>query len=195
MEEKKKITPVVKGEKRRVGVGEKIARTFMKGDNLNEVGTYVVHDIIIPTIVDTIVDVIQKGTLRIFYGDDRGYTRTGSTRRTNTNYSRISSLGNGRRDDRRDISRPRNYNKVYRGYESIFLERRGDAEEVVDQLVLLTQDYGSVSVADLYEIVAMPSNYTDNKWGWYESDIARAQIRRVRGGYTVDLPDPEPLDD
>lgn len=193
MPEDKKITPVVNATRRRTPVSEKIAKTFFKGDNISDVGSYLIQDVIIPTVIDTIVDVIQKGTSRIFYGDDRGYSRSSSRGRDPEKYNRISMIG-GRRSDKRDVSRSRDYNKVYRGYESIYLERRGDAEEVVDHLDLLAQEYDCVSVADLYELAGISTTYTDNKWGWYKSDIARAQIRRVRGGYTVDLPEPEPLD-
>lgn len=193
-EEKKKIEPVVTATRRRTPVSEKIAKTFFKGDNLADIGSYLIQDVVIPTVIDTIVDVIQKGTSRLFYGDDRGVGRSSSRGRDPEKYNRISTLGSSRRSDRRDVAKTREYNKVYRGYESIYLERRGDAEEVVDHLDILANEYDCVSVADLYDLVGITTTYTDNKWGWYKSDVARAQIRRVRGGYTVDLPEPEPLD-
>lgn len=187
----KRVSQVVQAgaAKRKTPVSEKIAKTFFKAENVTDIKDYLMHDVVIPAIVDAIVDFIQKGTNMLFYGD----ARSGSTKRSSNrnDYNRISTLGGSSRR-REEPRRNTSYDKVYRGYESVFLESRGDAEEVIDNLVSLMDDYKMVSVADLYELVGLPSQYTDNKWGWY--DIHRAQIRRVRGGWTIDLPEPEPLD-
>jgi hypothetical protein len=52
--------------------------------------------------------------------------------------------------------------------------------------------YESASVADLYELVGLSSVHTDNRWGW--TDLTGAGVSRIRGGYLLDLPEPEPLD-
>ena len=47
--------------------------------------------------------------------------------------------------------------------------------------------YGLVSVADFYELVGVPSNYTDNNYGW--SNLRNAYVDRLRdGGYIIKLP-------
>lgn len=55
----------------------------------------------------------------------------------------------------------------------------------------LMRKYETVSVADLYELLGLDFNYTDEKWGWVNLDDAG--IRRVRNGYLLDLPKPESL--
>ena len=47
-------------------------------------------------------------------------------------------------------------------------------------------------MSDLYELLGIPGKYTDDNWGW--TDIRGAQVRRIRNGYMLDIPDPEYLD-
>lgn len=72
------------------------------------------------------------------------------------------------------------------------MDERAEAEEVIDRMFELVSRYGSVSVADMYELVGLASTHTDNKWGW--TDLSGAGVSRIRGGYLLDLPEPEPLD-
>jgi len=41
-------------------------------------------------------------------------------------------------------------------------------------------------------LVGLAATHTDNKWGW--TDLSGAGVSRIRGGYLLDLPEPEPLD-
>jgi hypothetical protein len=66
------------------------------------------------------------------------------------------------------------------------------SENVVDNLFELVSRYESATVADLYELVGLNSTHTDHKWGW--TDLHGAGVTRIRGGYLLDLPEPEPLD-
>ena len=51
--------------------------------------------------------------------------------------------------------------------------------------------YEVVSVADLNELVGLPTSYMDNKWGWiYLGDV---QVRQIREGFLIDLPSAEPI--
>ena len=52
--------------------------------------------------------------------------------------------------------------------------------------------FGEVTVADLYDLVGISSDYTDRKYGW--TDLATAKPIRVRGGYLLDLPRAKLLD-
>lgn len=69
---------------------------------------------------------------------------------------------------------------------------RVEAEEVIDRMFDLVSQYEMVTVADLYDLVGLANNYTDEKWGW--TDIRGAGVSRIKGGYLLDLPRPEPLD-
>ena len=56
----------------------------------------------------------------------------------------------------------------------------------------ILEKYGMVSVADLYDLVGVTGNYTDNKYGW--TNLSNAEIVRVRDGYQIKLPRARVLD-
>lgn len=77
-------------------------------------------------------------------------------------------------------------------FREIILETRAEAEEVIERLFDCVQKYQTATVADLYDMLGIEPAFTDDKWGWYA--LPGANARRVRDGYLLDLPAPEPLD-
>lgn len=75
--------------------------------------------------------------------------------------------------------------------EPIFATRR-DAEEILNCMGDLIDEYGFVTVDDLYDLVGVSGNYTDNKYGW--TNISNAEIVQVRDGYMIELPKIRKLD-
>lgn len=79
-----------------------------------------------------------------------------------------------------------------RKYELIY-ETRADAEKVLNGMSEIINEYGFVTVADLYDISGLPgAYYTDSSIGW-KGSIEEPTIKRVRDGYVIDLPKPEVL--
>ena len=73
--------------------------------------------------------------------------------------------------------------------DDIVFETRGDAEKVLDTLSEALSVYGSVSVADFYDLADISAEWTDNNFGW--TDLRGARVLRTRGGgYTIDMPKP-----
>ena len=85
-------------------------------------------------------------------------------------------------------------NTPYSGYsyDDIILSNRGEAEDVISRMDELIDAYGLVRVADLYDLVGITGNYTDNKYGW--TNIRNAEIIRVRDGYMIKMPRAIPID-
>lgn len=83
--------------------------------------------------------------------------------------------------------------KTDRKYELIY-ETRADAEKVLNGMSEIIDEYGFVTVADLYDISGLPgAYYTDSKIGW-KGSIKESIIKRVRDGYIINLPEPEVLE-
>ena len=83
-------------------------------------------------------------------------------------------------------------NKTDRKYELVY-ETRADAEKVLNGMSEIIDEYGFVTVADLYDISGLPGAYhTDSMIGW-KGSIKESIIKRVRDGYIIDLPEPEVL--
>jgi len=187
-EQKGHVTkPVVQAgvtQKKR-SLGKRFAETFL-GEDVDSVGSYILLDVLIPAVRDTIVNIVQSGIEMLIYGDSRGGVRR-NEHRSYYNYS--TSYRSNTRDRNRDYSyRNRRSNSI----EDIVCEEKRDADEVIDQLLDLIDRYGQASVADLYDLVGIPSSSTDWNWGWF--NLSTATTRRVSGGYLIDLPKPQPLD-
>lgn len=79
-----------------------------------------------------------------------------------------------------------------RKYELVY-ETRADAEDVLNGMSEIIDNYGFVTVADLYDISGLPgAYYTDSIIGW-KGSIKESTIKKVRDGYVIDLPKPEVL--
>jgi len=191
-QEKPEIKKVVKTDaiKRKKSLGKRFVEVFGGGD-AKGVWSYVFMDVLIPAAKDTVVQATSEGVERLIFGDVRGGgRRPGRATNGHVSYgSRYSSPQRGARDDSRSLSRR---GRATHNFDEIILGTRSDAEEVLDRLFALLSQYEIATVADLYDLVDLEKTYMDDKWGW--TDLRGAGATRVRNGYLLDLPRPEPLD-
>ena len=190
---KDELVPVVQQDDiivKKKSLGQKFADAFISG-SANDIRSYVIGDVIIPGIKDTILNVMNI----IFFGDTRSRRRTAQSE--NTAYRAFyqseayDDYGAPRRRDRRRDSRSR-YDDDKIDYRCIIVRDRRDAENIVDKLKGRIEKYGEATKSDLFELVDLPSTHTDNNWGWVDPrDIG---IRRVQTGYLIDVADAEYLD-
>lgn len=188
--DEKKIEKVAQGKVRKKSFGKKF-KDGMLGDDAAEVKEFLLWDVFVPALKDTIVDLIKKGADAIFYG---GSTAPAHVKRT-SNGSRASYAGyyDRQRERREREARVGRYNRrAANDFDDVIFENRLDAEHVLSNLIDLTMQYGMASVADFYELAGIDSQFTDNKYGWPELEDAR--VIRVRGGYILEMPRPEPID-
>lgn len=192
VEEEKHVERVAKGRTavRKKPAGKRFAEA-MVGDDLADVKSYLVWDILIPAVKDTLVDLIKRGAEAFFYGGTAGGRSTVPSKKSRVSYSGYYNDGYSNRDRRREQER-RQARRPGRDFDDVTFEDRRDAVDVLDTLVELTMNYGMASVADFYEMAGVPSEFTDNKYGWFE--LSDARIVPVRGGYSIRLPKPEPID-
>lgn len=75
----------------------------------------------------------------------------------------------------------------------IVLSTRAEAEETLAQMDDIIGRFGTTSIADLYEMLAIDEVYhTDEKWGW--DNLRGSDVQRLRnGGYILVLPKPIPI--
>jgi hypothetical protein len=100
-----------------------------------------------------------------------------------------------RRDPRDRDDRPRDLSRRARAshdFDEIILGTRVEATEVIDRLYDIIAKYEMATVSDLYDLIGVTGSWTDDKWGWV--DLRGAGVTRVRNGYLLALPRPEPLD-
>lgn len=184
--EKKEIKKVVQGtaKVKKKGKTSKFAEMFISEDATN-VKSYIVSDVLIPAAKKLVSDIVKDGVEMILYGGTRRDRRSSGFRADYVSYNRYSDK---RYDDRRiDDSRAR----VGYSYDDVILETRGEAEEVLDAMSDVIETYGMVSVMDLYDLVGVSGQYTDNKYGW--TNLRNAEPVRVHDGYMLKLPKAIPL--
>ena len=176
----KQVVKVTSGKvvQKKKSLGKKFAETFL-GDDIESVSSYILHDVIIPAAKNMMSDTVSNGIEMLLFGQVRG-----SRTRRDRDKSYVSYSSYYDRDKK--PTRPSARNTSRHNFDDIILETRGEAEEVLSHLVDLTEDYGMASVADLYDLVGITSNFTDNKYGW--DNLSSASVNRVRDGYLISLP-------
>ena len=183
-EERPKMEKVVDGtvKVRKKSTARKVAEVFIS-EELPNVGDSILFDLLVPAIKDTIVNIVESGIEMLFYGKiSKGGRRSGNG--TRVLYDQFS---NGNR-----VSAPRsNGRSVYDVSDAIF-EDRGTAELVLDQLLDFIDRYKEATVHDFYDACGITTtNYNDNYYGW--TDLRGAIVTRARGGWVINLPEPQQL--
>ena len=179
----KVVTGVVKTKKK-----SKISQAmdnFISEDAKN-VKSYVLGEVLIPAIKKAISDIVTDGIDIILYGETRGKNRRSTADRVSYRSYYDDRGGRNRMNERQAIMAG-SYS-----YDDIILSTRGEAEDVLSRMDELIETYGLVRVADLYDLVGITGNYTDNKYGWM--NIRNAEIMRVRDGYMIKMPRAVPID-
>lgn len=173
----KKVQKVISGNvsTRKKSLGKKFTETFFE-ESAEDVKRYLIFDVLIPAVKNTFSEMVTKGLdMFLFAGGSR------SSRRDNKTYVSYSSYSSGRRDRDR-LEKRKNLD-----FRDIIFDTRAEAEEVLSNLVDLTYDYEAASVADLYDLVGIDGNHTDNKYGW--RNLSGAHVKMARGGgYMIVLP-------
>lgn len=190
--ERKKVEKVISGEAKlkKKTTWDKIKETFT-GDDARSVGAYLLYDVAIPAFKSFLAESAAEGANRLLFGSGgpdrsvRGSRRGGEYR----SYNRMYRPSSERDSETRSLSRR---DRATHNFDSIVLESRGEADEVLDSLFELVDANDYATVNDLYELVGITGDFTDEKWGW--SNLKDARIRRVAEGHLVELPRPEPID-
>lgn len=178
----KKIEKVVKGTvktRKRNGV-TKLKDVFVNEDAKN-VKSYIFSDVLVPAIKKLIYDIVNDGASMLLFGN----TSSGRKKTIGSNVS-YRQFYDSKVEDRRPVSSSRF------DYDDLIFESRGEAEAALSKMDEVIDVYGTVSVADLYDMCELTAPYTSNKYGW--SNIQTAEVARLRdGGYVLKLPRALPI--
>lgn len=180
-QEKKAISKITSGKvvQKKKTLGKKFSETFL-GDSMESVSSYIINDVIVPTAKDLLYDIVTDSLGISLYGKAKsGRSKIGKSG-SRFNYNKVSY--------KQETTSPRmtSRNRATHNFDDIVLESRVEAEEVISHLVDLIENYGMTSVADLYDLVGITSNFTDNKYGW--DNLSSASVSRTREGYLLNLP-------
>lgn len=190
----KSLEPIVTGKvvRRKKSLGRRIKEMFFSGDTDSVVG-YLVRDVLIPAVQATVTDMITQGVEKAVYGNARSPRTRPTPGRTHISYDRYGSSRPspvaGRTPTTPSDRRPARPSAFQLG--EVILENRIEADAVAEKMYEIVQEYGVATVGDLNSLIGQTSSYTDHKWGW--DNLHGLDIRRVREGYLLILPEPEDL--
>lgn len=156
----------------------KFTDMFFMEDAAN-IGSYILNDVLVPTIKKALYDILVGSLdMSLFGGRGGGRRPTADKVSYRTDYNSVS------RRDERTYSSTRTASGY--SYDDVIVETRGEAEAVLARMDEIMEEYEVVRVADLYDLVGITGEYTDNKYGW--TNIRNAEIERVRDGYRIKMP-------
>ena len=178
----KKLESVVSGNvsMRKKTTLKKVADIFFQKD-INDVKSYLIMDVLVPEIRDALYNLVMNGLDMMLYDGKR--TRKSSSNTMRVNYS--AKYNNQISIPESSNSSPRTKSGL--NFDDVVFDDRMDAEEVLNQMLNIIEQYDSVSVADFCELAGIPGEYTDRKYGW--TSLGAAEVKRISGGgYVLKLP-------
>lgn len=190
----KKVESVVTSEvsRRKKPWGKRLTETLVGGD-ISDVSSYVVLQVLVPAAKDMISDALSQAVDRMLFGESRPSSRRGSRPSGTTGYVSYNRMTQSKpaSSGLNEFSR-RPERRSSHEFDDIILATRPEAEVVMERMDDIVNQYQQATVADLLQLVGVSSNHVDHKWGW--SDVHDFQIRKIREGYLLDLPKPDPLE-
>ena len=183
--EKKTIEPVAKARIKRESTARKVVGEIIRED-VHSVGETVLWDVVIPTVKNLISDTVTRGIESMLYGGD-------SRPRSRNSYSDYSgySRPKGNRDRPAERRERRSARHAEPERNEIIFESRSDANDVIDRMSDLIDQYGQASLADLNALIGASSNFIDDNWGW--TDMGSFDVRQVRDGFMLTHDEPQSL--
>ena len=180
-EEKTVIEPEVIDESspdymkpRKKSLGSKIAETFITGD-MDDVKSYVIKQIIVPRVKQTVEDIITNGIHILFNGS--GSVGSSNNRKNNMYVSYDNS---GYVDYSSAGKRTNQSVSTYTGSFGNFIypfRTRQEADEIISMLGDVLEAYKKISIKDYYDILMnryknlkVQISITDPNYGWKSMD-------------------------
>ena len=176
---KKLVTKPAKTKKK--GELRKFAEEFIV-DDVKNIKSYVLNDVLLKTIKDTIWD-ITTNTLDMFLfngSKDHRKSRKASPKISYRDYY----------DSKNDRGRKYDVRERF-DFDDLEFDSRGEADAVLTGMLETIDNYGVVTVSDMYDMADVTAPYTGNRYGW--TSLRNAEVVRVRNAYIIKLPKAKPI--
>lgn len=186
----KQIEKIIEGSAtvRKPSGWKRFRQSFIAGD-ATSVGEHVLWNLLIPAAQDAIADMGRTFIDMMIFGTKRNHFGSGPAggfgSTSKINYGSISSGSRLVVPQNNPILEPPRHRF---SPNDIVVRSRTEAEDIINKMFEVLERYQAVSVADLYRMVGVSSDYTDSKWGW--TNLDNAGTKRTGGGVLLLLPPP-----
>jgi hypothetical protein len=182
-ENRPKAKVVAKGKMKQESFGSKLKRAFF-GENVENVGEYMLFDVGIPAFKATVSDMFANGIEVLLFGESRG-----GRRRRRDRESSYASMYRDSDYDRRDRRDRRDRDDDIRDYRDLYFESKREASDFVEEVFDYVKDYGRISVSVYMSIAGITvAGWKYDKQGWYKEDLAGLKPIRTRDGWEIYIP-------
>lgn len=162
----------VKGtvQQKKKTLGERIADAFISTTK-TDIRDYFIFDVLVPGLKRGIEDFIHM----VLYNDRKGGKVNRSRGESRIRRVGYNSIYASSREDEPALS------SQYRsGYSDLTFDREEDAESVLDAVADRIEDRGYATLSYFNSIAGMPTEWTQNDWGW--KTTAGSKIYQLRNG-------------
>lgn len=164
----------------------------MVADDMQNVGDFVVTDILAPALRNLLYDVIVGGAGRTIFGQAQARRPGvnpglfGTAQNLKTAYHNASSPQGPPPQQGMTKQAQARFD-----FSEVSLTDHSEAIYIIELLKQRTAEFGTASVADFYDLLGHTGASTDRNWGW--TDLSMAKVHQNRSGFIFDLPQPVPL--
>ena len=166
--------------------GQKVKDAFIS-DEVHDVKSYIVFDVIIPAVKETIRSLIVNTVDMSLFGKVRSSSKT-EQRGGSTYIAYERAYGNSQNVPKQSkvSGAPLRVNEL----ERVTFRDKNDAIEVLSYLFDNIEEYHVASVADFLGAADLGISPIHHKWGWYDLSGASIEENPEDGTYWIKLPRP-----
>lgn len=163
---------------------QKFKKLFMPGD-IKAAGKYAIQNVVVPNLKNAFLAAVEMMLTGQVSGRFNSYNYMNRGNPNQTNYNYVSSSGV------RIMNQPLTMNRQQResfAFGNILFDSYTDAINVIDNMCIILEDRGYLTVADFYVLCGVQTQAVDHDWGW--RSLTKAEPRRVSDGYILDIQPP-----
>lgn len=149
----------------------------------NDIKSYVIKDVLVPTIKDTIWAILTNSLDMVLFNGSKDNRKRGKA-------PKISYRDYYESSSRRSSSSSYDVRERF-DYDDLEFDSRGEADAVLTGMFEVLDNYGVVTVMDMYDMADVTAPYTANRYGW--TSLRTAEVVRVRNSYILKLPKAKPI--
>lgn len=182
--DRERSEPIVKKDavvSKKKPLGKKLMKKLFNADDISDMRDYILTEVILPGIGQFGLNALSV----IFFNEPLDSDFFSGRKKKKKAYDRASYSSYYEKKKKKDRKRREEYEDDEVDYQEIVIRYREDAEKIVDEMHYRIDEEGSVSIAELFDMIDVAGESTDNDYGWTrKKDIG---IKRVSGGFLIDV--------